>query len=725
MFGKKKKSEKSKQDDAIKSSAPKTKVKKKKGGMSDIFRESVLETILSDFQQNEQFIHVENGESKYVGLVLDTTDIGGLDKKSRKDEAKGSIIECINSGRIKTFISSELLDEECIVIIPEVLTLSAMDEFSLLTDASYELCYVAKNGDIELLGIKVTYKEIADIIASEGHIDDILGSDDDNIDDVPMDDILLDSVSLKKDDDISDDNDISNIDDDDDIPDIDDDVNNMDDVIPVNNDDTSVSNDTYQVPESNYDNQSYSEPVPQQYQDVQQEYIENPDNSQYQNNMGVQPEQNVETEIPADWINAAVTRKFYSEDLGLEVTTDPFDAQFMSGNPYIPFDENRPSNWLNDQLNEMSREANLEMNRLHNSNLFLMRERYFRLISMQCDRIQKDLDVNNTDTQYGQMKAKLQADHANEINNIDVTVAQQKTEMERAWKQKLQDVGMDAAREAQHKYRERNTSAYEAQLNDLESVVRANIDAEYQYAIHDMNERRREEALSLLDLSITEVLDEVSDMYVSAMEDERVRYNELQENMRIFRTDKMEDDIVRTNVKAEELRQSEKADQVLIEQTAKIQALTDEYNQKRHELLDDIDKLRKDNQARIDNMRMDNEKDLAREREVKDELRSRYDALLENYKNLDDKKEQEFEGRITEMKDEICAWQEKFDHMVEVHKRNNLVSIFFVIAAIIAAVSIGFIGGEYVNSVRNVKQQTQAIQSQYDNTVDDANVSDK
>ena len=493
MFGKKKADAvASEQDVAVNDMATETtKVKKKKNGMFQIFRESVFETVLSDFKNNEQFIHVENGENKYVGLTLDANDVGGLDKKSRRDEAKGSIIECINSSRIKTYITSDLLDEECLIIIPDVMTLAAMDEFSLLTDTPYELCYVDDRGDIELLGVKTTYNEICQILADDGDIDDILG-DANDVEDVDVDPILEDAVpsmesslaenvtAAMADDEVPSEDAISV---EDEIPSLADNVDDIeslgDEIEPLPDEDGSISivNDQYQAAPQNveYDVPAQEMPMEQPVEDE------------------------VENEIPADWTQETLMRKFYADDLGLEVTTDPFDAQFMVNNTFVRFDENRPEGLINNHLNEMAREANDEMERLHQNNLFLMRERYFRLISMQCDRIVTDLDVNNPETQYGQMKYQMQEDHAESVNDIDALTAQQKDELEVAWKQKLQEVGIDAAREAQRKYRERYGSQHEQKVYELRQVIQANVEAEYQYQLHDLNERRRTEASQLLD----------------------------------------------------------------------------------------------------------------------------------------------------------------------------------------------------------------------------------
>ena len=125
------------------------KAKKKKDGMSSILHESVPETVLDDLSSNEAFVMNRDGEDVYVGLLLNADDIGGISKKSNRDEAKGSIIECINSGRIKTLITNALMDEDKLVIIPDAVTIDAMDEYELLAEAPYKLCYINDNCEVE------------------------------------------------------------------------------------------------------------------------------------------------------------------------------------------------------------------------------------------------------------------------------------------------------------------------------------------------------------------------------------------------------------------------------------------------------------------------------------------------------------------------------------------------------------------------------------------------
>ena len=669
--------------------------KKRASGLSQVLHESVLETAIDQFKSNDAFIHYENGEPKYVGIVLDTADIGGLDKKSRKDEAKGSIIECINSGRILTYITPDLMDAECICIIPTAMTLSAMDEFSLLTDAPYEFCQVDDTGDIELLGKKTTYAQVSDLVSEDGHIDDILGDSDggasedldDDFTDLAAEDAppaapaapATPAAPVPAPAPVAD------------IPEE-----------PVGGEDVgSGADDGFDLSDEG------------DWADLANESSGTPEGEFDPYAAAMQQEQMPEQTVPGDFTNQVVVRKFYSEDLGLEVTSEPFDAQFMQSNPYIPFEEHREPGWINDQLNEMSRAANVELARMHSENQWQMRERYFKLVSMACERIRVDLDVHDEETQYGQMFTQIGADKQSALDTLDRRVMQRKAEIENNWRQRLQEVGMEAARAAQHQYRDRYGRQHDLEIYNIEAAEKASIEDEYQDALHDMYERRRIEAASLLDLSITEILDEISDMYLTSLTDERQRYSELDAQMRAFVDANRQDDMARSAILAEELRQNERADKVLAEQTAKMQALSSEYQTRRQALMDDIETLKNENAQRLAAMKEDNAQNMERAAAEKQALEKKYDELLTRYQNLDDTKEKEFEARFEEMRDLNDALEDRCDHLMEVHRRSNLISIFLIIAVAIATLAIGFIGGEYINTQHRTAMEQQQIIDEY------------
>lgn len=716
MFGKKKKAPETENPAVQADVTPEPKAKKekapkkKKNGLSQVFRTSVFETILEDLKLNEQFIHRQDGRDMYVALAFNTEDVGGMDKKSAKrDEAKGSIIEKISAGRMKTYITDELMDEGLIVFIPEPMTMSEMDDFSILTSANYELCTIDINGDIELLGQYVDYRTVCDVLMSEGHVDEILQGEDSDIPDMgeemadTMQDTANDSLAGMSGEDVpftGDLSDVDSLDDTDDIDGDDDEIPDMDDDDVDSVDDDLVDADTGRSAGS------YA-PVDTGYGSSEDTY-----DSMGTEDMQAGPEpepmpEEAEQEIPAQWTYQAMVRKFYSDDLGLEVTTEPFDAQFLGGNTFIPFDENRPEGWLNEQLNEMSRQANLDLAKLHEENLFILRERYFKLISAQCDRIAKDLSIHDPETQYGQWYQQIEQDKELHVSNLDSTVNRKKQELDAEWKERLQKIGMDAARAAQRQYRERYQQAHSERVAALEDTVKASCVADFEDCKKEILERRRMEAATLLDLSISETINEVSDMYLTMMADENLRYKECQENMRIFRDELMKEDIIRTHALDEELRQTDKADQVLAEQTAKIRALTDDFNAKKQSLHQELANLRADNKAKIEDMRQ--EADARVERVLADKQKSddRFDELMKNYETLEASIEQRYKQQMAELKDKLSSAENECEHLMNTHARSNRISVFLLVATVIAAIAIGFVGGEFVSSKRQIELYAQ------------------
>ena len=71
---------------------------------------------------------------------------------------------------------------------------------------------------------------------------------------------------------------------------------------------------------------------------------------------------------------------------------------------------------------------------------------------------------------------------------------------------------------------------------------------------------------------------------------------------------------------------------------------------------------------------------------------------------------------MNEIRDEASSWEEKCNHVIEVHKRSNLLSVFIVIAVMIVSLAIGFIGGEYVNINRKSQQKQAQMIEEFNNS---------
>ena len=239
------------------------------------------------------------------------------------------------------------------------------------------------------------------------------------------------------------------------------------------------------------------------------------------------------------------------------------------------------------------------------------------------------------------------------------------------------------------------------------------IDGEYNDAYYEMNERRRMEASKLLDLSISETLNEASDMYTGILEEENARYQELEENMRAFIEENRSNDIARTKVLEEQLNQSQKADKVLAEQTEILNNYRAEWSKKRDDLNAEIDKMRKDNLIRIKDLQEEADRRVAKIQEQNEALNKRIAELNQEKADMRSVVEKEMEERMAVKDYEAQALRDRLDDTHYMQHRTNVTTAYLVIAATIAALSIGFVGGSYLNLNKNADNQAQKLIDEY------------
>lgn len=662
------------------------KVKKKKDGMFVLFQESVLETTLEEFKNNEQFIVEKDGENVFVGMLLKAEDIGGLGKKSKRDEAKGQFIEVVRSGLIKTYMPEEFIENDEMVIIPDPSTLAAMDEFMMLVDAPYTICYVHEDGSVDMTDSAITYEimstvadgsvYILDALADAGEtwVDDEVDADDD-----AAETEVIPAVDIDSEDEIEDDTEDEIEEEipseqapDDALADVD-----LDDAVDF---DGLVSGDVYE--DEPADDMPADEFVPEDDAEV-------PLDEPVMEDDGV--------EVSEEEMNEAITRRFYSDDLGLEISTEAFDAQFLHTNPYIPFDENRGEGWLNQYLNQISKDANIEMRRLHQQNLFEMREMFYQLISKHSETIQHELDADDSQTLYGQMLDAIKEKRAQARDMVDSRVTSRREEIDADWNKKLAQVGEDAKRAAEQQYRERFGRQHDEAIYRIESDIRGQIDAEYDTSVREMHAKRRDDASKRMDYGITETLAEVSKLYMDRLAQETEEYKAWRQRMNDFLDTHRKDEVAHDRILAEELVQKSKADKVLEEYTTKLKEQTEDFEAKKQSMKAELEAMDRKTAAIVHEKQIECDNRIAKMRESLAEQEIQMAELLDKYAALDETKEKEYSARLAAALDENEAWSNKFDSVVSMHKKSNVLYVALAFVACIATLSIGALIGYNMN----------------------------
>ena len=692
--------------------------KKHNETLASVLSESVLEALLDEFASNENFIGEFEGETAYIGLLFNVNDIGGLSKKTNRDEDKGALVEQIKSGRIKALITPALLADECMVIVPDAVTIDAMSEFSILENVSYRLCYVTKSGKIVATNTTVQLSDVQAIFQYDDKAEDVFFKNGSHYFKIPnQSDFTNDNSTGGNTEEFASDDVTSDVDDDyEELTDPD--AESASAPVPIVEDFAPVENEQdYDEPDSieDYDVTAEDDFVSDDFQnEVVSEGEDEPVDYIDSNDEDAEDMETVSDEAVAD----TIARKFYSSELGLEITSEPFDVQFMNDKPYVPFDENRGEGWLNEYLNNMSRNANAEMMQLHNANISKLRKRYLQLVAMHCEDIQRKLDISDENTRYGQINKGLKAQRVEAKRNIGSEVDKRKKSLEEAWDRKLEQVGEDASRMAKQQYRERFGEAHDAELFRLEPDVAQEIEDSYQDAVRQMNEERRIEASKTLDYGINSILKDTAEEYESMLQSEQTRYRELQNSMLDFIESNRKDEVARIETLKAEQERNSRAGQVMQEATDRINQMKAEFETSREALKMEIEDIQRNSDARFNRSKQDYEDRLQDARNQNDALQKRFDDLLARYANIDKEKEQEFSARIGEISDDRDAWKSRCEHIQSANKHSNIISIFLLIVSVVAAVAIGIICGYAMcsnnNSSQSNVQPPTAIVQQYD-----------
>lgn len=689
--------------------------KKAQDMMSAHIKETVLEASLQSFAENKAFIVERDGKRLFVGMLVKGDDIGGFDRKSLRDEAKGGIIEAIDSGAIKIYASEDMLSDEVFIIIPDAVTISNMDEYTMLTEAPYTVAFVDETGVVEDSEVSVDYATFANVVEGSVDIMDVLadlGFDFAKTDeDVPETQVtsVMEPVG--------------------DVPPVDEAADETEDEFDLdepmtgeeaaNFDDDDISDDFEdELPVDEYGDDNFSvtgdgagaEPI-----DIDA-MIESGDTS-----VEVEDDDDDEefdTVVSDERYNEAIARTFYSDDLGLEVTTAPFDSQFMHQNPYVPFEENREKGWLNDYLNEMSRDANLDMKKLHQDNLFRMRKEYYNLISMHCAKIRDETDPENPNSQYHLIKKGILDAYDQKESNLDRTVSERKDKVENAWNDMLEKVGKNAADKAKAHYVERYGAQHQHELFAIEPSVKSEMDSKMRDGLREMNAQRRSDALTRLDEGINQILVDVSERYMKCLEQETAHYKEWRERINAFIDEHRKDDIAHDKALAEELAQSEKADRVLAEYTEKLNAQTADFQARSDAMRQDVERIKQENAEAIAKLKEDNAERVAQLNDEKSILQNRIDELIKKYAELDEKKAGEYESRVQTLKDENAAADIRYEQLVKTNRRSAIISVGLAIVAVIAACAIGILIGSGLNLEFGSKKVSDEVVQEFNDRMD-------
>ena len=641
-----------------------------KNTLEELIQPTMVDNELEAVNQANPFmVKGFDGSEKLAGLLVHTDAIGGLSKKNKKDEDKGSFINAIASANNELFIwgTEELLQANELVLIPTEKNVELLDEYDFLKTFEgkpvlYEVVWINEDGSITRTGSKITLPEViqaveeSDSVAIQDgnyvetvdeNLQTVGATDEDEVvvalgeseDETPLEEPLVEEV-----------------------------IEEVTEEVPADVEsevepEVEPEEETSMTEEDTYDEDSFSE------EDV---VFSNPED-----------------------IEDVVGYHIYG-DLGLEVDMNKFKARFGGfTTSSLPLLEQRPEKGDKDldytihQINLEITSINEELKNLRASNVARLREYYPKLMTTGLNQIEDLFSYGTTDGQYALALKQLEESKQARLANVEGECAKQANEKENEYA-KARDAYIESEKiRLAREYDSLHRPALEAEKSSLYDKKRSEIEANAVTERHTLDRKRQSEAQYSARQFELKVESMVSDQMAEFLEQEHEVLRQGEEKIRQFLKENRQFEETRIKALQEELALNNKIEQLTRTHTAEIQ------------------RLREDAQARYAGQTqrlMDNELRYQEELKVRDEtivrLNESVDNILakskaeleevnERYRKDLAFKTETHEQEVTRLMNQSQMWKDDAERQ---HTTNKRVIFGIIALAIIACIAVGFIG---------------------------------
>lgn len=664
-----------------------------KNTLEELIQPTMVDNELEAVSQANPFmVQGKDGSESLAGLLVHTDAIGGLSKKNKKDEDKGSFINAIASANNELFIwgTEELLQANELVLIPTEKNVGLLDEYDFLKTFEgkpvlYEVVLIHEDGSITRTGSKITLPEVfqavqdsnsvaiqdgIDVESVDERLQTVGATDDDEVvvalggeseDEIPMEEPPVEEVEEEGSEEVP------------------------AEVEPemVSEETEPEVEETSMTEEDTYDEDSFSD------EDV---VFSNPED-----------------------IEDVVGYHIYG-DLGLEVDMNKFYARFGGfTTSALPLLEPRPEkndealNYTIDQINLEIASINEELKNLRASNVARLREYYPNLMTKGLNQIEDLFSYGTTDGQYALALKQLEESKQARLSTVEGECAQQAGEKENAYS-KARDAYIESeTTRLAREYDSLHRPALEAEKSALYDKKRSEIEANAVTERHALDRKRQSEAQYSARQFEMKVESMVSDQMSEFLQQEHEVLRAGEEKIRQFLLENRQFEADRIKALQEELALNNKIEQLTRTHTAEIQRLREDaqacYAGQNQRIMD--------NESRYEEKLKNRDETIVRLNETVDNIIAKSKAELEEanerYRKDMDFKTETHQQEVTRLMNQSQMWKEDAERQHTMNKR----VIFGIIAlAIIACIAVGFIGyllGMKAQADATVPYNTQAL----------------
>lgn len=663
--------------------------------LASVVRETAIPAAVELLRANTQFVFPSG--TAWVMLVLAADSIGGLSKRHGRDEAKGSIIELISSDQIRTVATAEMLEEEVFGIIPTAETLARMEEYSLLTRATYAWAVVwqKSTGDLlvdlvndatfaqarfvaagttrlaEAVG-KKAWEEHSGLVTEAGTTDPVtavLGEDEG---DAIFDEILGDDGADEGLDDEPLFSDAVNDDGGPDAPMFGEDAAGIDaaGTAPVESEPDDDGDEVAGY--EGFDETDAGYGIEGDYQEA------------------------VDTVLLADQaqVRDVIARRFLSEELDLDVRLDEFNATFAIGAPVVQIAvPEGATEWLGDQVAQLNRQANADLTQLRSAHEDELRALYVTLMSAHTEQVIRDVATDRAGSRYKLLKDAAEAEHHQRQTEKDEKIRARRAEIAKDYESQASKVAQQAALSAELQYKERNRSKMEREQIDSAAGIERDIEDTHAHNRQEILRVRRSDATLKMQTGqsrVFEVLAERQSEYLAAEEE---RLNRWKSEIQRIVDDNRKADIAQSEALAEHLRTTDEIGVLRREQQDLLESVRSEHADRIRRMEDELERNRKDAITQMTARDAEWQHNLDLEKERNNSQVARVTDLLGQLSTVEDSVARRYEARLAEMQADKESYANELARASEMQSRSNKILVVMIVTLSLLMGAAGFIVG--------------------------------
>ncbi|MUU73497.1 hypothetical protein [Pseudarthrobacter sp. GA104] len=656
--------------------------------LSSVVRETAIPAAVELLRSNAKFVFPSG--TAWVMLVLAAENIGGLSKRHGRDEAKGSIIELIDSDQIKTVATAEMLGEEVFGIIPTTETLSRMEEYSLFTGADYSWAVVWQKPSGELLVDLVneaTFKQAQEVAAGAMSLEQAVGEQAwKDHSGVAFDEVAAGSAST----------------DTEAVAVVEDGGDDIFDELPGGNSDTGDEPifDSAGADEPLFDDEPINfgtEVDPKSFAvEAEPEFDGSGGLDELDEESGAldQSAEDVVLLEDQEQVREVIARRFLSEDLDLQVDLSEFNATFAIGAPVVQIDVPQgATEWLGDQVAQLNRQANADLSQLRWAHEDELRTLYVNLMSAHVEQVIREVATDRPGSRYKSLKDGTEEAHRERESEKEQRIRARKAEILKDHETQAKKLAEQAAIQAEIQYKERNRSRMEREQGDAVAEIERVIENAYSHDQQEILRVRRSDAALKMQIGTTRIFEVLAEKQRAYLEAEEARLGQWKDEIARIVDDNRKADIVQAEALAEHQRTTDEIGVVRREQEALLESIRSEHADRIRRMEDELDRSRKDAITQMQGRDSEWQHSLELEKEKTDSATKRNTDLLQQMASVEDSVKRRYEARMEELLADKESYASELTRASEIQGRYNKMIVALIVALPLLGGLAGFIGG--------------------------------